>query len=472
MSTVWFMVDDSDPRLNYSGQWDPIFDSNSASFSNSSSMLAGGIFNDTLHLSSDKVSISFWFNGSSYVGVYGSQLGYGFPETTPQIQCLLDGAAIWSGPIGPFNQKTGDSYNSILYCSAGPLNFESLPGEHELPITAIGAPWYFDYITYESLANPVLDGEILQAGSSDIIDASNYSMLIWEPGWSFDSGQDSASTNIHGSQVVVKFNGTSVSLYGSLLSNVSNVAAYEVDGQAPVQLSDTSDNESKQLLFTASNLSIGEHIVAVTFNGSESDMPLAIDYFYIQSLTLAQQGAVSGSSAPSPGPVEHSNHRVTLAAVLGSIIPTVLMAVVIVWYYGKLKQRKAPNPVIPFDPLGLTSASQSLPAPSPHCPKKGSLSHSLPTDTVTDEIVAVSLNTRRPGNGSSTNLMTLKYEQRVATLQDLIRQRDKQLAEGSTQQQRLLTVHTDSGLRLTEEIGLGMDHEVIPMEVPPGYTVE
>lgn len=62
----------------------------------------------------------------------------------------------------------------------------------------------------------------------------------------------------------------------------------------------------------------------------------------------------------------------------------------------------------------------------------------------------------------------MKLQQRLAVLQGEIAHRDRQLAEGSVQQERAFTVHIDSGLRQIgeEEVSLGM------VEVPPGYTVD
>ncbi|KIK61841.1 hypothetical protein GYMLUDRAFT_243015 [Collybiopsis luxurians FD-317 M1] len=92
MSTVWLMVDDADPRLSYSGHWE--FISNSDSFGD---LQTGCTFNNTLHSTSDNVSLSFRFNGSSYLGVYRSQFGQGTPPAS-QIQCVLDGAMILLDP--------------------------------------------------------------------------------------------------------------------------------------------------------------------------------------------------------------------------------------------------------------------------------------------------------------------------------------------------------------------------------------
>ncbi len=59
----------------------------------------------------------------------------------------------------------------------------------------------------------------------------------------------------------------------------------------------------------------------------------------------------------------------------------------------------------------------------------------------------------------------MKLQQRLVMVQERVQERDQQLAEGSTRRNRALTVHTDSGLRLT-----GEDPEEALIEVPPNYT--
>lgn len=78
--------------------------------------------------------------------------------------------------------------NNLLSC----LNNVILSngGEHELLISTYTPPspscsvvWLLDYIVFESMVDPHLDGEILQAGNVEIQNATNYSMLTFGPGW-------------------------------------------------------------------------------------------------------------------------------------------------------------------------------------------------------------------------------------------------------------------------------------------------
>ncbi|KIK62832.1 hypothetical protein GYMLUDRAFT_242468 [Collybiopsis luxurians FD-317 M1] len=434
MSTVWFMVDDTDPRLNYSGSW---------SFVNASGRIvdnineSGPVFNNTLHSTTANGTVSFRFSGSSYLGVYGTLAGrdIGEPNGSPLINCLLDGVAITAE-----SREGAETMNNVMACRANAQFGARLPGDHELLINVTNHAntiWFFEYITYESWVDPVLDGEVLQAGNADMINASSYSMLTFGPGWNPGNGMGtSTDTGTPGSEVTIKFNGTLVSLYGDLTSNFSNTAAYQIDNQAAVGFQLPGDIGSlgpvpglKQLLFTASDLSVGEHTVAVNFSGSQSGPPLAIDYFYVQSLTAAQQASLNSTSLSSSSTTHSSgqlNHRVIVGAVLGSVILTMFMVAMIILYRRRLKQRKAsPMAVSPFDPVGLITASQ------------GHMKWSL-----------------------------------LRGIVGQMQQRDHQLAEGSAQLQRMVTLHTDGGVRLNEADALRLGYDAVPIEVPPGYTVE
>lgn len=62
MSTVWFMVDDTDSRLNYTGAWSLVTFSGEEVDS-----VFGPIYNGTVHepLDQSNVTLSFRFNGMS-----------------------------------------------------------------------------------------------------------------------------------------------------------------------------------------------------------------------------------------------------------------------------------------------------------------------------------------------------------------------------------------------------------------------
>ncbi|KAJ3745100.1 hypothetical protein DFH05DRAFT_1557274 [Lentinula detonsa] len=428
MSTTWFMVDDTDPRLNYIGSWSSL---NIGNFTEGldldESSRTGPVYNNTLHYTTGNDTVSFRFNGSSYLGVYGTQDGTIANGQLPEIECTLDGAPTWSF-VDEYPE--GLTNNNMLACRADSRIGGSSPGEHELLINVTNysnSDWYFDYITFESLVDPVLDGEVLQAGNAELIDASNYSVLTFGAGWTTDS-DDSTVTSIPGSQATLKFNGTSVSLYGDL-RNVSNTAAYQIDDQEPVtvQLPATVSQEAKQLLFTAQR---------------------------------------------------RRTHRIIIGAVLGSVTAILLLILAVTLLLRKRRQVRL-EAATPFEYSGLTTTpfqyQDRVHGPNPG---EGSLSYVTQSKINSDTTAlsplraeGMSTQANSGGNGDSTNALTnLKLQQRLIILQEEISRRDRQFAEGSTQQERLLTVHTDSGLRLAGEDTLGINREMV--EVPPGYTAD
>ncbi|KAJ3827364.1 hypothetical protein F5880DRAFT_1241440 [Lentinula raphanica] len=478
MSTVWFMVDDTDPRFNYSGSWSAVSTGNFIDGYDFDEMSeTGPVYNQTLHYTTGNVSVSFRFNGSSYLGVYGTQDGTIGNGQLPEIECTLDGSPTWS-----FSDEypEGHTNNNMLACRADSRIGGSSPGEHELVINVTNfanSDWYFDYITYESLVDPALDGEVLQAGNADVIDSSNYSMLTFGAGWT-NNEDDTTKTSIPGSNASLKFNGTSVSLYGDL-GNVSNTAAYQIDNEEPVTIKLAASSVDNQLLFTAGNLSVGEHTLVVAFNGSESGMPFDISYFYLTSLTTAQQASLVSStpdaSSNTTSSTSHSNTGAIVGAVLGSVAAILLLGLGVMFLLKKRRQTRLQG-VTPFEYSDLiTTPFRYSDHLSGHKPEAGSLAFSAPNKSHPDMLplsplrAGTDASSPHPSSGNDSDqanaLANLKLQQRLTVLQEEIARRDRQFAEGSTQQERLFTVHTDSGLRMAGEDAF---REVV--EVPPGYT--
>ncbi|KAJ3866777.1 hypothetical protein EV359DRAFT_79251 [Lentinula novae-zelandiae] len=481
MPTVWFMVDDTDPRLTYSGSWTAV--NNTGSFTNEpgsdfdEESRTGSVYNNTLHYTTGNVTISFRFNGSSYLGVYGTQDGIFSNGQLPFISCTLDGVPTWSFDDA---YPTGLANSNMLACRADSRIGGSSPGEHELLINVTNYPnsdWYFDYITYESLNNPAFNGEVLQAGNAELIDASNYSMITFDAGWT-DTRNGTTATNIPGSKAILKFNGTSLSLYGDTSGNVSNTASYQVDNEEPVvfqlpAVPPDLTSLAKQLLFTTSNLSVGEHTVSVAFNGSQSAMPLDIAYFYATSLTNAQQASLI-SPSPRPNLVQSATSPLSHGVIAGVIIGSIVAALLLIGAAALIFKRRRRNMQLagmPFGYPGLITTPfryQDDINISVHSKSSTDTPPNLQSFYTTTLDPSGEQGTAQTGGDPANGLANLKLQQRLAVLQGEIAHRDRQLAEGSVQQERAFTVHIDSGLRQIgeEEVSLGM------VEVPPGYTVD
>ncbi|KAF9064743.1 hypothetical protein BDP27DRAFT_1366958 [Rhodocollybia butyracea] len=467
MSTVWFVVDDTDPRLNYSGSWSLVSNTGTSGDSADNDedidemSMTGPAYNSTLHHTTGNGSISFRFNGSSYLGVYGTIDGAAHTQP-PSIRCSLDGK-----DTDFFNLAVHEGFtnNNNIACRADSSKPGSSPGEHELIInvTNIDSDWYFDSITYESLANPVLDGEILQAGNGETTNPSNYS---WGPTNDPSASDSSMVTAIQGSEATMKFNGTSLSLYGNLNGSISGAATYTVDKQDPVLVSLPGSNSEllqKQHLFTTSNLAAGEHTVVVAFNGTAEGMPLDINYFLVTSLTAAQQAPLSlhppSTTTGSPTPGKSQSHTgLIVGVVLGAVIALV-MGTVVIWWVRRSKRLKRQEELhaYPFQSENMGhDFGSTIYEKHPSESALGAANRSKLADMDS-----------RPS--SPANAMLMKLQQRLIVIQDQVEQRDQQLSEGYIQQHQMVTVHTDSGLRGVEQEALDPG---LTLEVPPGYTPE
>lgn len=137
---------------------------------------------------------------------------------------MLDGRAIES--FQPPGASDGSPWNNILACVNHVPDSSTFAGEHELLIsinttialTSTGVttstPWLFDYITFESLVDPILDGEVLQMGNGQVNSAPNYSMLTFGPGWTqeftgtaFNALDNYTVSYVPHSNLTVNFNG-------------------------------------------------------------------------------------------------------------------------------------------------------------------------------------------------------------------------------------------------------------------------
>ncbi|KAE9393297.1 hypothetical protein BT96DRAFT_226808 [Gymnopus androsaceus JB14] len=233
-------------------------------------------------------------------------------------------------------------------------NVSSFLGEHELQINITNSPnstgWFLDYIVFESLPNPMTNGEILQAGNGYLTSPGNYSMLAFGPQAETSTEEFAVTPDAN---ATMKFNGTSLSLYGGLIGlsiDPSNTSAYyQIDDQDPVvfqapTVSPFQNNAQPGPLFTASNLTVGEHsgTVMLVLNASGSIVPaqaVTVDWFYVTSLTMAERASLPSSfNQPS-----HSGHKLNVTEIVPAVvIPTLLLLMAAVLFCIKrAKQKKA-----------------------------------------------------------------------------------------------------------------------------------
>ncbi|KAJ6459718.1 hypothetical protein C8R47DRAFT_131657 [Mycena vitilis] len=117
--------------------------------------------------------------------------------------------------------------------------------------------------------------------------------------------QTSHETDVVGSSLSFSFNGTGITVFGSVPpSNATNApptAAYSIDGGTPVITAQplASTTIPNQPLFFASGLPLGTHSLFVNVTDVQSASPFSVDYFI---LNLKPTAVPSPSAAASPSP--------------------------------------------------------------------------------------------------------------------------------------------------------------------------
>ncbi|THU85191.1 hypothetical protein K435DRAFT_843351 [Dendrothele bispora CBS 962.96] len=421
------LVDDTDSRVQYSGQW------NLTTGDTFSDDLAGGdflndlssngdVFNNTVHETRmNGTSFTFQFNGTSRIFVYGTTI---------------------ASP--PSANASGSS-----------------------------------------LPDTLLDGDTIQLGTTDTA-VMNSPDVVYSSGWSPRpvSLNDAVSTTTPGSFVTVRFNGTSIQMYGELLveQNSSNSATYQVDDSPPHQFGlfpptgNTSKNWTHQRLVDIDSLSPEEeHTLVVKHNGSTTGMPLTIEYFLVNSLTQEQQASLTlgpnSTSPASPSANRHSRGEIIGGIVGGVVLLVILLA--LLWIWMKKRQRNQnrerdhlkPTSIVQFpygaefDPYSRDGSTDRVVdtgiSLNPHKKSTNSTQQNSPVSTgreQNDELVSQ----LRWGN--------LKLQQQLATRggHSLLQQDDSELEE----HRRRARVHTDSGWRMGQDIA----SNEMELEVPPNYT--
>ncbi|KAF5364453.1 hypothetical protein D9758_010655 [Tetrapyrgos nigripes] len=309
MSTVWCMVNDSDPRLSYQGDWSPLTLNAMVSEQLSNGLLPSGpVFNRTLHKARSNVSVAMLAHRwSGFLGVYGSIDASGSfnPDDTqegnPQVTCSLNGIDIRSDEVENllyFPAKgQGPVNNHLFYVIQGSLTINGKdskfqPREHILQINVM------ERNDGMSMADYVpLDGEVLQAGKA----VSGLFGLLNDP---FANG----------------------------FYQVNNLNP--VDFKVPILSSDFLN----QLIWTADKLDSGPHTLLTVFNVSpQSD--LLLGYFLVNvvntDLDLETTSSTSISVVPTQSTTTTSSpgsttKRLDAGAIVGIVFGTCIPILILI----------------------------------------------------------------------------------------------------------------------------------------------
>jgi len=166
--------------------------------------------------------------------------------------------------------------------------------------------------------------------------------------------QTSHQTDVVGSSLSFNFNGTGITVFGSIpASNATHApptAAYSIDAAAPVVTAEplAPDPVLNQPLFSTSGLADGPHTLNVTVTNVQSASPFAVDYFIVKPGTPSaapspSASVISPEKAISVTPSKSSSRATVgiLAGVLGSIIFVLLCVVAFFIVIVRRRRRRA-----------------------------------------------------------------------------------------------------------------------------------
>ncbi|KAJ7300416.1 hypothetical protein DFH08DRAFT_122132 [Mycena albidolilacea] len=258
------IVDDTDPSVQYNtpGGWRET--GNAPQFEGTTH--ASGTQGDTATLVFEGTSIS----------VYGTVA----PSSgQSRLNFSIDGA-----DAGFYQVPQAATLNNQLFWTSP--NFEA--ASHKLVITVdqdaslspqvnpLNRTFFLDYFIYRTTST---------AGKTVVIDDTDPS-VTYSPGWSLkgsdvrlESTMHISNSQLDGAWAAVAFNGTGISLFGSLPTDKDQVfkASVAIDGS---QLRTISNSQNQTPLFDSGALPAGPHTINVTVLDGRS---LIIDYFLVKN---------------------------------------------------------------------------------------------------------------------------------------------------------------------------------------------
>ncbi|KAJ8091970.1 hypothetical protein AAF712_015594 [Marasmius tenuissimus] len=360
------IVDDTDPRITYdTGSWD--FDG--SAFVNSNGLL-GDPYNKTMRgTNSAKASLTFTFEGD-YIQVRGARdnrkipppndTGLDRPNDFPEFTCQID------NELEPF-PRYATYYKfyttNVPLCEKANLS----KGRHTLTMTImINDPnrqvFWLDSIEYSPLPTADLTKEITRVYSND------------PRSW----------MNTTSASISFRFNGTSISLYGSDLWGsksledpppVGTTGSYRVDNEQSVQFTIPGSEAlpldrgnvngygwyNKRLFIAESLDGNKEHEIVVSYNGNNGgtgrSQPLLIDY-----LLVGNHQPQSDSSSSGSGEAGESGNsgKVSVGGIVGGVVGGIFVIIaiaVLVWFLRKRKRQSdfidERGVVEPFDTMAV-----------------------------------------------------------------------------------------------------------------------
>ncbi|TFK64725.1 hypothetical protein BDN72DRAFT_901347 [Pluteus cervinus] len=302
--------------------------------------------------------------------------------------------------LGDLDKTNGPPFRGTLHSAAGIGNFSLSFPFNGSSVSAIGASWANENLTYACFVDqqPIQTHALSTSpgfttawsicGSSDMTEGvheltmnltSNYGVLPFsidyvsysppadtsdrvdtiqvdnaDPAFHFSNGwldyKDFTNMSlVSGSKVSLDFDGESLTWYGHVAQEfpaAQSSASYSIDGGAPTsfQFQGSSEDLYNVEFFTTPTFPPGRHTLEVVHNGSTASAPLSLDYVYVQN------ALVSYPPPPAPPPGNTSSGSPTekglplpaiLGATIGGALIVVFLFLVFLWRNRRRRQRKA-----------------------------------------------------------------------------------------------------------------------------------
>ncbi|KAL0061658.1 hypothetical protein AAF712_011521 [Marasmius tenuissimus] len=426
------VVDDTDSRITYeTGTWD--FDL--SSFDRVG--VFGRPYNETMKgTNSASASFTFTFEGE-YIRIKGAKDNSKLPlaanstdplDLLPKYTCQIDGRAIAPVAYIPSTYVT----TNVVLCEQSHLakanHTISMNISMSNPDTQI---FWLDSIEYAPLEGANLTSQVLKVDSSDTNCIYHNSTGDWQVLSALNI------TEAAGASMSFKFNGTSVSLYGTNLITSANgpfklstTGSYYIDSGASVSFDIPASKRvpfigsgnnftawSNQLLFTTGPGLDGskEHEIVITYTGvnggTVAPQWLTVDYFLVGNNGSQVKGNPSESGGGGKS-VDNGMGKtgkptgVIVGAVVGGVFGLLLIAG-LVWYVMKKRKGKDSNP------SGL-NYGESLVA-------EAWRGEPLPRDS---GALGAGTGAKESGDARRTNFADMKHAQREVVNQQISREMD------------------------------------------------
>ncbi|KAF8166381.1 hypothetical protein BJ912DRAFT_863161 [Pholiota molesta] len=287
----WVMVDDTDPSIEYAGDW----------FADTGNLDSSGDWGppylSTVHGTRTQGSFSYDFSGSALTLTGAIQVPRSSSSANTTWECLVDGISITGENPASVN-------NRVRICAGSGL----ADGPHTLQVNAQGSSaqmFWFDHLQYQPSASVSLaDAAIYIDRTDPIFDFGTG----WVPGFTTDQA---------GATLDFEFNGVSFTWYGFYEARFPfavSTASYAIDGAAPVNFTlngvtaQQTSVQYSQVFFTTDTLSPGDHKVVVTYNGNADTTSLSLQVVIVQNGTITSAGGTIGATSggrttPTPGSI-------------------------------------------------------------------------------------------------------------------------------------------------------------------------